>query len=182
MLKQFNLIFLTAFLLQFSLTQFCYGQKAIDKQLDFIKVYSVQSFLRPPFETEEIEISNNQICHRIVLSENHKTIPEQLEKRNSIDTAINCQPVTTSDYDSIVNYILTSGLLNIDLNYTKPDITNGVVAMHSGGESYWYIIETSKGKLDLLLSGAADYTVPNILKDFDHLFRRIASRYTDENE
>lgn len=181
MLKRFVIVFQTGFIFLFFLTQFCYGQKAIDKQLDFIKVYSVQSYPRPPFETKEIEISNNQICHRIVLPENYKTIPEQLEKRNSIDTAINCQPVTTIDHDSIVNYILNSGLLNIDLNYTKPEITNGVVAMHSGG-SYRYIIETSNEKLDLLISGAEVFTVPDILKDFDHLFRRIASRYTDENE
>lgn len=182
MLKQFTILFITVFLLLLFGAQFCYAQKPFENQATFIKVYSVQSFPRPPFETKEIEFSHNQICYRIVLPENHKTDSVQLEKHTYLDTTTNCQPVKPSDFDSIANYILTSGLLSIDLNYTKPDITNGVVAMKSGGGTYRYIIETSNGKLDLLISGAADFTVPDILQEFDHLFRRVTGRYSDKNE
>ncbi len=163
-------------------TRFSFAQKPTENQESFIKVYSVQSYLRPPFETKEIECSNKQICYRIVLPKNPKRDSVQLQKHIYLDTTINCQPIKNPDYDSIVNYILTSGLLNIDLNYTKLITTNGVVAMHSGSGAYRYIIKTSNEQLDLPISGAADFTVPVILRDFDHLFRRISSRYVGGNE
>jgi len=171
-----------SFLLIFVLTQFCYGQETFENQVDFIKVYSSQSYLRPPFEKKEIEISNNQICNRIVLPPRHKMNPGHLDKYDSMDTKLKCQDINSIDYDSIVNYILTSGLLNIDLNYTKPDTTNGMVIMKMGGGSYQYIIETSNGKLNLLISGASVFTIPANLIDFDKLFRRISSRYNDKYE
>ena len=175
--KQLKIVSQTSLLLLFFLTQFCYGQKQIENQVDFIKVYSSQSFLKPPFEKKEIEISNNQISNRIVLPPRQKMNPEHLNKYNSINTKPDYQDIKAIDYDSIVNYILTSGLLNIDLNYTNPDTTGGVVIMKAGGGSYQYIIETSNGKLDLLISGGSDFIIPDILEEFDELFRRISSRY-----
>lgn len=174
--KQLKIVSQTSLLFLFFLTQFCYGQKQIENQVDFIKVYSSKSYLKPPFEKKEIEISNNQISNRIVLPPGHKMNPEHPDQYVSIIQP-DYQDIKAIDYDSIVNYILTSGLLNIDLNYTKPDTTGGVVIMKAGGGSYQYIIETSNGKLDLLISGGSVFIIPDILEEFDELFRRISSRY-----
>lgn len=182
MIKQLAIVSQSSFLLIFVLVQFCYGQKTIENQVEFIRVYSSQSYLRPPFEKMEIEISNNQICNRIVLPPRHKMRPEHLDKYDSMDTTLKYQVIRPIDYDSVVNFILTSGLLNIDLNYTEPDTTDGLIIMKSGGGSYQYIIETSNGELNLLVSGASVFAIPDILRDFDELFRRITSRYNDKYE
>jgi hypothetical protein len=43
--------------------------------------------------------------------------------------------------------------------------------------SHRYIIETYEGKLDLLTQGAMEFTTPDILTDFDNLFKRVIRRY-----
>ena len=90
------------------------------------------------------------------------------------------QKIKTLDYDSIVNFILTSGILNIDLNYSKPATPNGIEMFISGGCSYQYIIETSEGELVLLIFGSQVFKLPEILSEFDRLFKRIAGRYPVE--
>lgn len=177
MIKQLIIISQTSVLLVLLLSQFCFGQKTIENQLDFIRVYSSQSYQRPPFEIKEIEISNNKICSRTVLLPRNKMRPQYLDKYDSMDTAVKCQDISSVDYDSVVNYILTSGLLDIDLNYTKPDTTNGIIGNKMGGGSYFYIVETSNGKLNLSISDARIFTLPDVLADFDRLFRRISRRY-----
>jgi len=159
------------------LSQFCYGQETIENKFDFIRVYSYQSYMRPPFERKQIEISNNEICFRTLLPHRDKMKPADLEKYDSMDTAVKCQVMKSVDYDSIVNYILTSGLLNIDLNYTNPDTTNGIIGNKMGGGTYGYTIETSNRKLDLSISDARIFTIPDVLADFDKLFKRISGRY-----
>ena len=177
MIKQLIIVSQTSFLILLFLSQFCYGQKTIENKFDFIRVYSSQSYQRPPFETKQIEISNNQICNRILLPPRNRMRPQFLEKYDSMDTTLKCQVMRPVDYDSIVNYILNSGLLNIDLNYTKPDTTDGIVGNNMGGGSYFYIVETSNGKLNLSILDARVFTVPDILRNFDKLFKRISRRY-----
>lgn len=177
MIKQLIILLQTSVLLVLLLSQFCYGQKTIENEFDFIRVCSYQSYMRPPFERKEIEISNNQICNRILLVPRDRMKPADLEKYDSMDTAVKCQIMRSVDYDSIVNYILTSGLLNIDLNYTNPDTTNGIIGNRMGGGTYGYTIETSNGKLDLSIFDARVFTIPDVLADFDILFKRISRRY-----
>ncbi|NOU48560.1 MAG: hypothetical protein HOO86_16080 [Bacteroidales bacterium] len=95
------------------------------------------------------------------------------------DTMPQIFQMKTVDYDSIVDFIMTSGLLNIDLNYTKPDTTGGIVIEISGGGSYVYEIETNEKKLELLISGAHQFKLPEVLNDFDKLFRRVSNRYNN---
>jgi len=174
--------FQTCFSLLILMTGFCYGQEVNDTRINFIRVYSTQSYLIPPFANIEIEISNNQICYRNVLPPRHKMRKVHLDVYDSWDKEPKYQKIETVDYDSIVNFIMTSGILNINLDYTKPDTTNGVIMMISGGGSYRYVIETSDGKLDLLIFGVRDFKLPDILVDFDKLFKRISSRYHAKNK
>lgn len=182
MMKRLINNFQTYFILLIIMTGFCYGQEVNDTRIDFIRVYSTQSYLIPPFAKKEIEISNNQICHRNVLPPRQKMRKVHLDVYDSQDKESMYQNIETVDYDSIVNFIMTSGILNIDLNYTKPDTTNGVIMMISGAGSYRYVIETSDGKFVLLISGARDFKLPDILVDFDDLFNRISNRYHDKNK
>ncbi|MCD4744811.1 MAG: hypothetical protein K8R58_00765 [Bacteroidales bacterium] len=182
MIKRLIIVFQTSFLLLFFLSLFCYSQEVKDNRIDFIKVYSSQLCPRPPFAKQEIEISNNQICYRNVLPPRHKMNKEHLDVYDSWDIKPKYQKIETVDYDSIVNFILTSGLLNIDLNYTKPDTTGGLIFMKIGACSYQYVIETSEKEISLLILGVKDFKLPEILIDFDRLFKRILSKYNDENE
>ena len=150
------------------------------RKIEFIRVYSSGTLTRPPFEKKETEISNNRICYRNVLPPRQQMRESFLEAYDSCDTIPKYREIDKVDYDSIVNYILTSGLLDIDLNYTKPNISDGVVGMTMGG-SYRYVIETSDGEMDLLISGGMIFTLPEILAKFDRLFTRILSRY-NKNE
>ena len=170
------------FLILILITGFCYGQNNNEAQIDFIRVYSSQSWTKPPFAKIETEISDNLICYRNVLPPRYKMNKEHHDVYDSWDTIPKYQKIKRVDYDSIVNFILTSGLLNIDLNYTKPDTTGGVAAMKIGGGSYQYVIETSEREIDLLISGGTVFKLPEILVEFDRLFKRISSRYYDKNE
>lgn len=164
------------------MTGFCYGQKVNDTQIDFIKVYSTLSCPIPPFVNIETEISNNQICYRNILPSKHKMNKEHLDVYGSWDTKPKYRKIETADYDSIVDFIMTSGLLNIDLDYAKPDTASGLIMEKTGACTFGYVIETSYGKLDLLISGMTDFKLPDILVDFDRLFKRISRRYYDRNE
>ena len=170
------------FLLLIFISGISYGQENQDRHKDFIKVYSTQSWLRPPFPKIEIEISNKQICYRNILPPIDNMNEKHLDSYDSWDTVPDCREIEIIDYDSITNFILTSGLLNIDLNYTRPDTTGGVICFKSGGGTYRYIIETSRGELDLLISGSVDFRLPDILVEFDELFKRVSHRYKNRNE
>jgi hypothetical protein len=161
---------------------FSYGQETNTTQVKFISVYSSQSCPMPPFAKIETGISNNQICYRNVLPPRNQINENHLYLYDSWDTIPGFQKIEPVDYDSIVNFILTSGLLNIDLNYTKPDTTGGVICEKMGGCSYQYIIETSEGELELLIFGSQVFKLPELVKDFDTLFKRITGKYSDGNK
>lgn len=168
------------FLLMILLIGLCSGQEVKNNQIKFIRVYSTQSFPTPPFTKQEIEISNNQICYRTVLPPREKVSKDFLKFYDSWEPILKrYKQVESLDYDSIVNFILTSGLLKVDLNYMKPDSTTNIIAMNIGGGSVRYIIETSLGNLDLTIFGLYNYKLPETLVNFDRLFNRISRRYDD---
>ena len=164
------------------MTGFCYGQNTNRTNIDFIKVYSIQSCPIPPFTKVETEISDYRICRRNVLPPRDEISKSHLYLYDSVDREPKCQKLETVDYDSILNFVMTSGLLNIDPDYVKPDTTGGLIRIKSGACSYGYVIETSNRKLDLLIYGVIDFKLPEILADFDRLFKRISGRYDDKNE
>ncbi len=157
-------------------------EKCLEKEtVEFIRVYSSSSWSKPPFVDVEVEISNNMICYRNVLPPRHEMREGWLKAYDSCDTIPKYQEIDKVDYDSIVNFIITSGLLDIDLNYTKPNISDGIIGISMGGGSYRYIIETSGGEMDLLIHSGMMFTLPKTLAEFDKLFTRILSRY-NKNE
>lgn len=159
-----------------------YGQNSTKHHVHFIRVVASQSYLRPPFEKIETEISNGEICFRTVLPPRETIYKYGLEKYDELNTPPVYITPDPADYDSITNYILTSGLLNIDLNYTKPVPENGVIAMKTGGGGYGYTIETSDGILKLAVSGDTDFKLPAVLSTFDALYHRIIARYQDKSK
>ena len=181
-MNRFILDFKICFLILVIMTGFCYGQHTDSTHIDFIKVYSILSCPIPPFAKVETEISDFRICHRNVLPPRDKMSKEHFDVYDSLEREPKCQKIETVDFDSIVNFVMTSGLLTIDLGYTKPDTTSGLDIMKSGACSYRYVIETSDVKLDLLISGAMDFKLPDILADFDRLFKRVSRRYNDKTE
>jgi hypothetical protein len=160
---------------------YCFGQNSNDSKQTIISVYSTQSYLIPPFVKKEIRISNYQLCHQNILIPKHRLNKVYLNDYDQWDTMPRIYQMETIDYDSIVNFIMTSGLLNIDLNYTKPDTTGGIVIHNSGGGPYVYVIETNEKKLELLIHGSVVFKLPEVLNDFDKLFRRVSNRY-NKNE
>jgi hypothetical protein len=167
------------FLLIILSTGLCSSQEAKTTQIKFIRVCNTTSFPMPPFAKQEIEISNNQICFRNVLPPKEKANKNFLRVYDSLDTIPKFQRLEPTDYDSIVGFILTSGLLDIDLSYMKSDTTNNLIVLNIGGGSNRYVIETSLGKLDLAVLGIYDYKLPETLINFDGLFKRISKRYND---
>jgi hypothetical protein len=104
---------------------------------------------------------------------------EKYDELNKPPVYITPEP---ADYDSITNFILTSGLLNIDMNYKKPVPINGLMIDKIGGGGYGYTIETSDGKIGLPIFDSPNYIIPKVLLNFDALYRRIIARYQIKNE
>lgn len=175
LIKNYCLLF---YILLFT-SGFCFGQNSNEFKQTFISVHSRQSYLVPPFVKKEIRISNYKLCHQFFLLPKHTLNKAYLKDYDLWDTMPQIFQMKTVDYDSIVDFIMTSGLLNIDLNYTKPDTTGGIVIEISGGGSYVYEIETNEKKLELLISGAHQFKLPEVLNDFDKLFRRVSNRYNN---
>jgi len=159
-----------------------YGQTSTKHYVHFIRVMASQSTMRPPFEKKETEFSNGQICYRIVLPSRETINTYDLDKYDELNTPPVYLIPEPADYDSITNYILTSGLLNIDLNYKKPVPVNGVIMEKIGGGGYGYTIETSDGKIGLPIFDSPNYIIPKVLLNFDALYRRIIARYQIKNE
>ena len=159
-----------------------YGQNTTKHHVHFIRVVASQTTMRPPFERIETEISDGQICFRTILPSRESIQSYDLEKYDKLNTPpvyITPDPV---DYDSITNFILTSGLLNIDMNYKKPVPVNGLMIDKIGGGGYGYMIETSDRKIGLPIFNSPNYKIPEVLLDFDALYRRIIARYQIKNE
>ena len=172
MTKKYNISILTLFLV----SGICFGQKVNNTQNKFVRVYSILSCPTPPFAKKKIELSNYQICFRNVLPLRSQINESFLDKYDSCDTIPKYRKVEATDYDSIVNFILNSDLLNIDLNYIKPDTTGGVICFISGACGYQYVIETSEKNIVLQISGSTEFKLPEILMHFDNLFKRVTSR------
>lgn len=158
-----------------------YGQNTTKHHVHFIRVMASQSFMRPPFEKKETEVSDGQICFRTVLPSRETINKNDLEEYDELNTPPVYVTPDPADYDSIVHFILTSGLLNIDPNYTNPVPVNGVTLEKVGGGSFIYIIETSDGKIALPIYDSRDFKLPKVLSNFDALYHRIVVRYR-ENE
>ncbi len=153
-----------------------YCQKTRINHVHFIRVVASQSYPLPPFERKEIEISNSQICYQTVFPPKEEN-NNHVVKNDEISLVTDCTIPTPTDYDSIVHFILNSGLLNIDLNYTKPFSVNGVIMEKVGGGNYGYTIETSEGIIELPIYGSTDFKIPEVLVNFNALFHRITARY-----
>jgi len=149
---------------------------------EFISVSISQSCPVVPFAKIETEIADYKICQRNILPLRRKMNKEHLECYDSWDTKPKYTNLDTADYDSIVNYVLTSGILELNLDYTLPDTTGGLIVMKSGACSIKYIIETSNKSIELPVSGANEFILPKQLTDFDNLFMRITGRYKDRYE
>jgi len=163
------------------ITGSCFGQTSTKHHVHLIRVVAAQYTMRPPFERIETEISNGQICFRTILPSRETIYKYGFEKYDELNKPpVNITP-DPADYDFITNFILTSGLLNIDLNYTKPVPVNGVVAMKTGGV-YGYTIETSEGLINLPVYDSRDFKLPEVLSSFDALYHRIITRYQIKNE
>jgi hypothetical protein len=162
-----------------TITVFSFGQTEKD---EFIRVCHSQFCPVVPFAKIETEIANYKLCQRNILPPRRKMDKEHLECYDSWDTKPKFIKLDTTDYDSIANYILTSGILELNMDYTLPDTTGGLIVMKSGACSVIYIIETSNQTIELPISGAYDFTLPEVLSDFDNLFKRITNRYKDRYE
>lgn len=154
----------------------CFSQSnTIDNHC--VKVYKAQSCPVVPFASVETEISNYMICNRNVLPPRLKMSKEHLDCYDSWDTKPKYSRLDSADYDSIVNFILTSGILEINQDYTKPVSSGGVICMKSGACSIKYVIETPEKRIELPISGAFDFTLPKSLSDLNDLFNRIVEKY-----
>lgn len=158
---------------------FAFGQT---KRNEFIRISISQSCPVVPFAKIETEIADYNVCQRNILPPRRNMNKEHLECYDSWDTKPRCANLDTADYDSIVNYVLTSGILELNLDYTLPDTTGGLIVMKSGACSIKYIIETSKTSIELPVSGANEFSLPKQLTDFDNLFKRITDRYKNRYE
>lgn len=158
---------------------FAFGQTESN---EFISVSISQSCPVVPFAKIETEIADYKVCQRNILPPRRNMHKEQLKCYDSWDTKPRFANLDTADYDSIVNYVLTSGILELNLYYILPDTTGGLIVMKSGACSIKYIIETSKKSIELPVSGANEFTLPKQLTDFDNLFRRISGKYKDRYE
>ena len=164
------------------ITGSCFGQTSTKHHVHFIRVAASQSYLRPPFEKIETEISNGQICFRTILPSRESIQSYDLEKYDKLNTPPVYITPEPADYDSITNFILTSGLLKIDMNYKKPVPINGLMIEKVGAGGYGYNIETSDGKIGLPIFNSPNYKIPEVLLNFDALYRRIIARYQIKNE
>lgn len=148
-----------------------------NSKVEFIKVYRSVYCPIVPFADIQTEISNYQICHRNILPPRRKMKSEQLAFYDAWDKKLKFLAIEKADYDSIVYFVLTSGILNMGIDYTKPDTTGGLIMMKMGACSESYIIETSLGKVNLPIRNTSVFELPVILKEFDDLFQRIVNRY-----
>jgi hypothetical protein len=173
-IRHFNLIFSFLFM-----AIFAFGQT---ERNEFISVSISQSCPVVPFAKIETAIADYIVCQRNILPPRRKMNEEHLECYDSWDTKPKYANLDTADYDSIVNYVLTSGILELNLDYTLPDTTSGLIVMKSGACSIKFIIETANQIIELPISGANEFTLPKELSDFDILFKRITSKYIGRYE
>jgi hypothetical protein len=146
------------------------------------KVYFSQSYLVVPFPTIETGIADYQYFTINKLPPRKKMSREHRKCYNSWDTEPKYNLMDSADYDSIQNYILTSGILELDQSYTQPDTNGGLIRMKIGGGSSKYVIETKNKRIEFPMQGVYDYDLPEQLVILDSIFKRITKRYNDKSE
>jgi hypothetical protein len=146
------------------------------------KVYFSQSYLVVPFPTIETGIVDYQYFTINKLPPREKLSREHRKCYNSWNTEPKYILMDSVDFDSIQNYILTSGILKLDQSYTQPDTTGGLIRMKIGGGSSKYVIETKDNRIEFPMQGVYDYDLPEQLVILDSLFKRITKKYNDKSE
>jgi hypothetical protein len=164
-------------LILLSFTESCSFAQSKATDNFFIKVYKALSCPVVPFASIETEISNYMICNRNVLPPRWNMSKEHLDCYDSWDTKPKYTKIDSVDYDSMKNFILTSGVIELNQDYVKPVSTGGMICMKSGACSIKYVIETSEKRIELPISGAFDFTLPKSLSDLNDLFNRIIEKY-----
>jgi len=106
-----------------------------------------------------------------------KVFETHLKKHDACDTASYYVKMKFIDFDSIVDFVQNSGLLDIDMNYTKPISHDGLVWHTTGGCGFSYKIVTTKTELNLPYTVSYEIVLPEILIEFNSLFQRIIERY-----
>ncbi len=172
----FTKIFSLTLSLHFIVASF--GQSFKNSNQDSIKITEIIKCPKIAYPIKETEMSNYQICFRNILPPRQKiTNKDYLDTYDKWDQQPKYKQMDKSDYDSIIYFVKTYGLLNIDLNYSKADTTQGEIIFKSGSCSQSYLIETKNDKISLSISGAYWFKLPLVLRDFDDLFQRIAEKY-----
>ncbi len=152
------------------------------KQVEFVRAYSSKSCPMPPFAKLITEVTSETISIRSVLPPRHQMRESFLEAYDLWDTTTKIREIEKTDFDTIVNFILNSGLLNIDLNYPNPKNPDGIAVAISGACGFGYVIETSESKINLPISGAGTYNIPDIVSEFNGLYYSNLSKYFEEKD
>jgi hypothetical protein len=166
----------------FSSLSNCQNQLTSDEK--FIKVCSYFSFGIPPFAVIETEISNGFIRFYNILPLRSKINENCLLLYDSYRQDTITIQIKQIEFDSISNFINSSGILGIDTSYFKSGTnlivdTNGVDIIENIGEaSLKYLIVTSNRSITLPVYDADNYNVPDLLKKFDKIFTRLSRKYS----
>jgi len=154
-----------------------FGQNANSINSEFVKVSKMVDWAVPPFPTKIIEIEDYQICFRTKLPPKEDLngwFSDLYDKTNQ--TPVYFQ-LNKDEFDSIAKFVMTSGILNLDTNYTKPKSKNGIVCVVAGSSNVDYVIETTSDKCSLPVERAVDFEIPKVLQRFDEMFNKIAEKY-----
>ncbi len=131
----------------------------------------------PPFTEVQVIISNKHVCYKNVLPPRKDVFETHLKKYDACDTISYYIKMQEFDFDSIVDFIQNSGLMDIDLNYTEPVSHDGLVWHTTGGCGLSYNIITDETELILPHIVSYEIELPEILVEFNSLFQRIINRY-----
>ncbi len=159
LLHKFN----TCSLILLLLGAYSYAQEGNNRPV-FIRIFSLQTCPHPQYGNNKTLVSNDSVCFLKVKFDHDQMKNEYKGTHESMTKKPECTKMVNEDYDSIVNFIMTSGLLNLDMEYSKPDTNGGITVMHSGGCSYNYFIETSEKKYDLLVQTGYSFKLPPELR------------------
>jgi hypothetical protein len=148
---------------------------------EIISFRSSKSCPMPPFAKLITEISEDGISIHSELPPREKMYESHLEAYDLWDTIPKYRQIDKTDYDAIIDFVLYSGLLNINPNY-KRYYANGIEVMISGACSYGYTIETTLGEISLPIYGGTDYDVPDVVSEFSGIYHAILEKHFDEND
>ncbi|MBI9034391.1 MAG: hypothetical protein JEZ03_07970 [Bacteroidales bacterium] len=161
----------------FMSSQLLYSQWNHEAHEKLIRVYSSVHHLKPPFPTLEVEMSNNIISYRNVLAPRANMRESWLASYDECNTDTVRVVMEKDDYKKIEQFILTSGILEIDMTYDKPLVQNGIIGAISGGGTHKYIVITTERTLELPVYGEYIRELPQLLIEFDSLFKKFHKKY-----